>query len=391
MILKLAWRNIIGGGFRTWLNVFILSVVLVSIVGFHGIYMGWQRDAEDGIINWHISGGQYWHKAYDPYDSFSFEDSRAKMPEAIKDEDAVEFLVSQGVIYPQGRMKNIILKGVEEEQDLLELPTKSLIYEEGKYKLMLGYRTARKLEMKAGDKLMLRWRDSQGSFDAAEFEIVEIFKTAVLTIDQGQVWLGLEQMRQMLDCPGDVNYFSVKEEVGDLGREWIFKSQNDLLAEFRAVLTAKITGGVFMYVLLLFLAMIAVFDTQVLALFRRRKEVGMMMAMGMQRRQIIRIFTLEGFLAGVLAVFLAAIWGTPLLLKFQETGLKLPDYTDSYGLDGIMDALYPHYTVELAVITLVVVMVIITVVSYMPVRSISRLLPVDALRGKMTLKNKRQY
>ena len=388
MLIKLAWRNIIGGGFRTWLNVFILSVVLVAIIGFHGIYVGWQRDAENGMIDWYIADGQYWQQNYDPYDLFSFEDSRADMPNTIPDEDAVEFLVSQGVIYPQGRMKNIILRGVETDQALLELPTHKLTYEPGKYKLMLGYRTAARMKLDTGDKLMLRWRDNEGSFDAAEFKIVYIFKTTVLSIDQGQVWLSLRQMQEMLGIPGEVTCFSVKQDIGDLGADWQFKTQDDLLAEFRAIFATEIAGGIFMYVLLMFLAMIAVFDTQVLALFKRRKEVGMMMAMGVRRKQVITIFTLEGLFSGLLAVVLAAVWGTPLLMKFQETGMKLPDMMDSYGMDGMLDAMYPQYTIQMVLITVIIVMLILLLVSYLPVRSISRLLPVDALKGKMSKREK---
>lgn len=384
MIIKLAWRNIIGGGFRTWLNVFILSIVLVAIIGFHGLYIGWQKDAEDNSIKWHIAGGQYWQQKYDPYDVFSFEDSRAPLPDNLSDEDTVEFLVSQGVIYPDGRMKNINMKGVEADQELLQLPTDYLSYEPGKYKLMIGYRMAGKLNVSTGDKLMLRWRDAGGSFDAAEFEIVHIFKSTVLTIDQGIVWLSIRQMRELLGLTDEVNYFSVKKYDGDLGANWQFKTQDDLLAEFRAIFATELSGGIFMYILLMFLAMIAVFDTQVLSLFKRRKEVGMMMALGVTRGQVIKIFTLEGLLSGLLAVGLAAIWGTPLLIRFQEKGMKLPEMMDSYGMDGMLDAMYPKYTLGLVILTVTIVMLILLVVSYLPVKKISRLMPVDALKGKMT-------
>jgi len=389
MIIKLAWRNIIGGGFRTWLNVFILSIVLVAIIGFHGLYIGWQKDAEDNSIKWHFAGGQYWQQKYDPYDVFSYEDSRASLPENLNDDDTVEFLVSQGVIYPDGRMKNISLRGVGTDQKLLELPTEYLSYEAGRYKLMMGYRMARKLNVDTGDRLMLRWRDAGGSFDAAEFEIVHIFKSTVLSIDQGIVWLSIRQMRDMLGLSDEVNYFSVKKYDGDLGKNWQFKTQDDLLAEFRAIFATEISGAIFMYILLMFLAMIAVFDTQVLSLFKRRKEVGMMMALGVTRRQVIRIFTLEGIMSGLLAVILAAIWGTPLLMKFQQTGMKLPEMMDSYGMDGMLDAMYPKYTLGLVILTVIIVMLILLIVSYLPVKKISRLLPVDALKGKMTKRKSR--
>jgi len=49
------------------------------------------------------------------------------------------------------------------------------------------------------------------------------------------------------------------------------------------------------------MALLAVFDTQVLAIFRRRKEMGTLMALGMTRWDIISLFTLEGSLLGILA------------------------------------------------------------------------------------------
>ncbi|MCF7918771.1 MAG: FtsX-like permease family protein [Candidatus Cloacimonetes bacterium] len=380
MVLKLAWRNLVGGGVRSLLNVFILSVVLVTIIGFHGLFVGWQRNAENGMIRWHIADGQYWQKDYDPYDPFSFDVARSAMPKGINDAASVEFLIDQGVIYPQGRMKNIILKGVEEEQVLLELPTEYLRFKEGRYKLMLGYRTAKKLGLSEGDRLMLRWRDVHGSFDAREFEIVHIFTSPVLTIDQGQVWLGLEQMREMLDAPGEVTYFSYRGLRPKLGAGWIWKTQDELLSEFRALFAAKMAGVSFMYVLLLFLAMIAVFDTQVLAMFKRRREIGMMMALGLRSGQIIKVFTLEGLLSGLLAVGLGALWGTPLLLRFSKYGLRLPEMMDNYGIDGFLDAMYPQYSLKIVVLTIVLINLILLVVSYLPVRSISKMSPVSALK-----------
>jgi len=48
------------------------------------------------------------------------------------------------------------------------------------------------------------------------------------------------------------------------------------------------------YSLFMFLAMIAIFDTQALAVFKRRKEIGTLTALGMSQRQITTLFTMEG-------------------------------------------------------------------------------------------------
>lgn len=380
MILRLAWRNLIGGGFRTWLNVFILSVVMVTIVGFQGMYNGWQNAGELGRIRWHIADGQFWQEKYDPYDPFSFDESRDALPDGIDDENTVEFLVSQGVVYPQGRRKTVIINGVETEQNILDLPTEKLSYEEGRNKMMLGYRMAEKLKVDEGDKLILRWRDKNGRFAAGEFEVVHIFTSSVLTIDQGQIWLSLKQLREMLGEPDKTTYISYAGEKPEPGSNWLEQTQSKLLSEFRDLIAAKRAGGAFLYMLLLFLAMIAVFDTQVLALFKRRREIGMMMALGVNRSQVMKIFTFEGLLSGFLAIGLGTIWGTPLLIRFAEKGLPVSDMASGFGMDGIADALYPQFSIALVANTLITIMIILLLVSYLPVRSISKLNAVEALR-----------
>lgn len=378
MIIKLAWRNLIGGGIRSWLNVFIISIVLVAIIGFHGLYVGWQHDAERGMIEWHIADGQLWQQDYDPYDVFSYEKSRALLPEGLNDEKTVEFLVSQGVIYPDGRSRNIVIKGIEIDQDILKFPTEYL--KNNSNEIVLGHRMANKLGLKTGDSVTLRWRNQYGSFAANDFVVSHIFKTTIQRLDMGVVWVGIDLLRDMLEVGKEVTYITFKGNAPKLGEGWVNKTQDDLLAEFRAIFATELAGGVFLYVLLIFLAMIAVFDTQVLALFKRRKEVGMMMAMGMPRKQIVSIFTLEGLLSGILAGLLSLVWGTPLLAKFAETGMKLPESMNDYGMDGILGAMYPQYNIGIILMTFFIVMIILLLVSYLPVRKISKLNPVEILK-----------
>jgi len=137
------------------------------------------------------------------------------------------------------------------------------------------------------------------------------------------------------------------------------------------------------YIILLFLAMLAIFDTQVLSIFRRRKEMGTMMAMGMTRGRVIQLFTTEGALHGVLAAVLAALYGLPLLTYFAKIGWTLPSNTDSYGF-AIGETLFPSFSAVLVLGTTILVLLVTTIVSFLPTRKIAKLKPTDALRGKLT-------
>ena len=56
--IKLALRNLIGAGLRTWLNVFVLAFILILIIWHYGIIDGWNRMAIRDMIAWEIGGGQ---------------------------------------------------------------------------------------------------------------------------------------------------------------------------------------------------------------------------------------------------------------------------------------------------------------------------------------------
>ena len=127
--------------------------------------------------------------------------------------------------------------------------------------------------------------------------------------------------------------------------------------------------------------MLAIFDTQVFAIFRRRKEIGTLIALGMTRNRVIRMFTMEGAIHGILAALMAAVWGIPILAWLARTGWAMPQAADDFGM-SIAEKIYPYYSVGLVAGTTLLVMAAVTIVSFIPTRRIAKLKPTDAIRGK---------
>jgi hypothetical protein len=109
LAFKLAYRNLIGAGLRTWLNVIVLSFSFVVIIWLKGVMTGWDHQAKTDMTNWEIGGGQYWHEAYDPYDPFTLTESHAPLPAEFLPEVAAgemePVLITQGSIFPEGDCK----------------------------------------------------------------------------------------------------------------------------------------------------------------------------------------------------------------------------------------------------------------------------------------------
>ncbi|MEJ2542998.1 MAG: FtsX-like permease family protein [Calditrichaceae bacterium] len=137
-----------------------------------------------------------------------------------------------------------------------------------------------------------------------------------------------------------------------------------------------------MYIILLLLAMLAIFDTQVLSIFRRQREIGTHMALGMTRGQVIRLFTVEGAMHGILAAIVAAIYGIPFLYWQSVVGLSMPEGTDDMGM-AVAEKILPAYSVGLVISTTLIVLIVVTIVSFLPTRRIAKMNPTEAIKGKV--------
>jgi len=393
IIPKLALKNLLGAGLRTWLNVFVLSLSFVLIVASRGLLEGMNRQVEEAMIASEVGGGHFEHPAYDAYDPLTLVDAHGPVPPALSAlaaaGKAAPVLVIQGTIYPQGRLVTVQIKGIDPNQSILNIPTAflSAASAEDEIPVLIGERMARLSGLKAGDRVTMQWRDTRGTFDAREAVIVQVMKTSVQTIDQGQLWVPLARLREMTDLAGHATFVVLAQDAERPGEAeaagWRFRSQDDFLADTRAMVETKSIGMTIMSAIMLALAMLAIFDTQVLAIFHRRREMGTLMALGFTRGRVIRLFTLEGLLNAVLAGLVAAAYGIPLLAWFARTGWALPATTDDYGF-ALGERLFPAYSVRLVAATTLLVLLTTTIVSFIPTRRIARLKPTEALRGRTT-------
>jgi ABC-type lipoprotein release transport system permease subunit len=133
---------------------------------------------------------------------------------------------------------------------------------------------------------------------------------------------------------------------------------------------------------MLMMAMLAIFDTQVLSIFRRQKEIGTYVALGMTRGQVVKLFTIEGAMHSVLAAIVGAVYGIPLLTMQAIKGISIPINSSDFGI-AMAERLYPVYSLGLITGTILIVLMVTTVVSYWPSRKIAKLNPTEALRGRI--------
>ena len=388
MLFKIAFKNLLGARLRTFLNVFVTSISFFMIIFMTGMYDGMRQHAKQVTIDTEIAGGAYWHPMYDPIDPIIFEDSHSILPQEIdalvKRKKAVPILVSQAAIYPNGRIMPVIMKGIDPNQNILNMPTKILGESmDVNIPVLIGKGMANIIKLDVGDTFTIRWLDSGGTYDADEGTIVKIMDTENFKLDMGHIWIPIEKAQKMLVMENEVTYVAYEkglEKIHSPG-DWIHRDVDYLIQDIEAAIEADKPGNQIMFTILLSLAAMGIFNAQVLSIFKRGKEIGTLMALGMTRSKVVRLFTIEG---GINAVLASALTAFPFGIIFWWTakhGIPMPmDYTEM----GFMIAkqLIPIYSLGLIITTTILVFTIVIIVSYLPSRRIAKMKPTDALRGK---------
>lgn len=382
LAFKLAYKNLMGAGLRTWLNVGVLTFVFLFIVFMQGFMNGWYQEAQNEMVAWQCGNGQLLHKDYDPFDDFTVLDGHGELP-FEKSKYLTPVLIRNGFVYPDGRMVAAALKGIETSQKTIKIPTYLLENSSAEIPAIIGKRMAEAAKLEEGDQVLMRWRDKNGTFDASNITIVAIFDTSVPDIDKGQIWLPYKKLEAMTGLTDQATMFIANKNYTPKDVPgWKFQTQNDLLKGMRDLEEKDKMGGYILYVMLLAMALLAVFDTQVLSIFRRQKEIGSYIALGMTRQQVLKLFTVEGSMYSILAVILGCIIGIPLFKYIEHVGLGLPDAIKEMGLP-MAKRTYPDYGWVLIFGTGILLMISVTVVSFIPARKISKMDPVNALKGKL--------
>ncbi len=338
------------------------------------------------MVNTDAAGGHYVVPGFDLLDPTQWEDSTQPAPVSLKrlpPSDKAEILVLQGQIFPNNRLYPVQLRGVEIDQELLTLPLQGLKSKPSKVSdvipVVIGLKMARKAKLKKGDSVILKWRDGFGAVDALDAEVVDVADFLNPRIDEGIIWMRLDHLRQITSRPGEVSWVAVRDHLGSVA-EMEFRSVDELMADLLTLLKHDRRNAFILWCILMFLAGTSVFNTQILNVFKRQKEIGTLMALGMNAARIEKLFVLEGGLASLGAVLAAFVIGVPLFMWFQQTGLDISHLKES--TIPVYESIRLDVRPREVAASLCVIVGIMVFIAWLPVRKISRLDPALALRGK---------
>ena len=382
----IANKNFYRQGLRAFLNVLVTALSIVALIFMLSLLNGFQAQATRNLVSTDVGGGHYRVPGFDILTTTKWEDLTMPVPEVLDGllvRDKAEVLVQQGQLYPNRRLYPVQLRGIAMDQSLLNLPLAGLKSFEDKpgevIPAVVGVKMARKAHLEKGDTVVLKWRDKGGAVDARDVLIVDVGDIVNPRIDDGVVWLRLDHLRSMTDREGEVSWVAVREYLGQV-QGFEFQGIEMLMADLLAMLRQDRINSKILWGILMVLVCTSVFNTQILNIFKRQKEIGTLMALGMEPQWIVRIFTLEGVIAALWALGLAVVLGVPFFIWFQGVGFDVTHLSEASF--PVRETVYPDYQPREILVSVFIVMSLIIVSAWVPVKKITRLDPTLALRGR---------
>lgn len=346
-MMHLAWRNVWRNRRRSLINVAAMGFGLAAIMFGQSMMRSLQGqliEKATGSITGHVRIQR------SDVDESKFPDKFMTNPEiAAKILDADPRVAvwgrrihMTGLVSAPNASLGALICAVEPEKEKTLTDMSSYI-KEGTYLdpngkgIVMGRKIAGRLDVRLGEKVVIMAQAADGSMGAEAFRVVGIHHTGSESFDGQIVWVPLKAMQEMLGRPGQANQLAARVKNIDLADEVAADIDAHLPAgNIRAISWKKIDreiigiqafqNGILTVVLFIVFAIVAlgILNTQLMSLFERVREFGVLMAIGARPRWIVRLILAESLVLGAAGTLLGLAVGASVIAYFGRHGLHLP-------------------------------------------------------------------
>lgn len=263
--------------------------------------------------------------------------------------------------------------------------------------VVIGKDLAEFFNLDIGDYYTLRFRDKDNYFSTIEGEIRGIISTPHPEVNQRTVLIARDQAVERLAVEeNSVTQLMLRMDNRDLALD-----KTDLLAasfadtdfEVRSyrdaseMLVAIEAWGYletyFILALILLVGAIGIINAIVLSALERVGEIGMMKAMGLKEKEIVKIFIIEAGGIGVIGALLGCLVGGILNAIFVQYGIALEGLWDAEALGlPLTGRLYGSWSLSSFIFIFIFVIIITVIASIIPSYWAARKDPADAIHHK---------
>jgi ABC-type lipoprotein release transport system permease subunit len=398
---KLAWRNLFRNRRRSILSSLALGIGLALLLFMASIIASEMRTAVETGIKLQTGHLQVRAASYDENKTSLAWEDLVQDPEAL----AAQVSAIPGVSAATPRLyANAILASGEQSVGMLVIGVEPDSLANAPYRdglvsgafpsaddregILLGQPLADKLGVKTGDKVNLAINTSNGDVDEQLFTIRGTFSTGNPGYDRSVLFMPLAKAQAITRTDGYASTLFILLTNRDLtdsvasalpAGPYQVKNWHDMNSFVLVYQDLADSYMWLLYLIILGITATVIINALIMAVFERKREIGIMSAMGMRGSQIMALFFAESSLLAVGGIAIGLALGALIVAYVGRYGI----YFGDIGATGIWfgTRLYALMTVK-DVVTLSVLAFIVTLLAALyPAAMAANLEPVEAMRG----------
>lgn len=365
------------------ISVLGVAVGVCALIVVLAVMSGFDNDLKDKIV------GANAHIVVESQEGI---DNPGSVIDSIKDIQGITgiapFIQGQVVARAKGHALGVYIRGIEQEKEIKVTRIGEYI-KEGRLNLdengiVIGKEFANNLGLALGESLSV-----VSPYDGKIYELTVkgIFHSGMYEYDANLAFVNLTFAQVFFGLPGKATAIGIKLKdlysanaikkliQERLGPIYTVRSWQDMNKNLFSALKLEKTVMFIILALIVVVAALNIASTLIMVVMEKTKDIGILKSIGATNSSIKAIFTLEGFLIGLIGTVLGAcagLWICFCLKKYQF--IHLPP--DIYYVDRlpVQVELYDSFMIIMSAL------IISLIATFYPAHQASRLNPVEALR-----------
>lgn len=391
MIGKLAWRNIWRNKVRSFVVVAAITIGLFGVIFVAAISNGMVEKMVETSIENEISDLQVHNADYtiseDVRDVFPSEELMPLLDERAESIESYSFrLRSEAMASSAHNVGQVMMVGIDPSKESeVSAIARSVI--RGQYfgtdtklkEIVVGQELVELLELDEGSKVVLSFADTSGNIRYESFRIVGVFKTNSSEFDKINVHVNVEELGPILGA-GEGNYHELaircpEEKLDSLTvflsgslEGYSVKKWYEVNPTLKAMQGMMAISTLIMVIIVLVALIFGLINTMLMVVMERRKELGMLRALGLKNSKVARMIILETVLLGILGGIIGNLLSYIAIKVFGNRGIKFESAAEGLEQFGVGDTLYPELQAYMYVLITLLVLLTALLASVLPAR-----------------------
>jgi ABC-type lipoprotein release transport system permease subunit len=409
-LLRMAWRNV----WRNWRRTAIAGIAIALGLAFMLLYEGMLGGMNEALYSntVKLQGGHV--QIHAP--GFREKANRLPLLPLVDPGAAVEAALAQpevvavaqrietgGMVSGREGTMAVVITGIEPEKEApVSLVAENVV--QGRWLegfdedvLLIGEELAERLELNVGDRVTLVGRATHQQMRRRTMTIVGIYDLGIPEIEKSMVYVSLFEAQTLFDLRDQATEVAVHlEQVGQEppvverlqaalpGYEVDAWDMLDPSTKEMMEIEAQVME-MFGLVILLIVG-VGILNLMLMVVFERTREIGLLAAMGLKRRETVVLFLMEGVLVGLLGALAGSVLGGAIGAYYGRVGIDFMalyggmDVGEFSGMIGLMgDRLYLRIGIDVLAGRALTVGVTAALASLYPAWQASRREPAEAL------------